>query len=522
MCSDLLRRRFQVVAEALVREDPAHVDLLLRELVSRQIAAFRIRRHRPARRKAQPAILLVLILDAGQPLVDRAQNRRRAPGARTASLRFARRRMVEEEDAPLVTQHHLRQTFQNIPTVGFIAVLEGPLREFARRERTDRPIHVLPLAMARVRTEILIRRVDREPFRKGLGRRPPRPIFVDHASALVGRQDAAIQRVGVAHRETPVLILVLRRTVQWQLVAEEPAVPEMFHHICAQPLRPRPPRLRLLGVAETFVHPGELPHRLIDAGVVAVHRRHRLVQLDRAVLPGNRIGREVPRVDRIRTLAETVRGIPALDVARLVVDALLETRQRLLEPGVVTRHAPGLQTALDHQVFDVRLEFETHERLIVLGIEDATVGVHISPVEVVQLLDELVELPVRALRVENEVKEAREIVLPMAVALHLVDVVADPVELAHQNAAIDEDLTAVRPHDLPEMPQGLAEVVVTRRQHARIREFPVVVGAAGLLAAAHARQRVLKRDRPTLVDLQSRRIRQRSLRQRLQRSLHQS
>ena len=97
-----------MVPEPLLREDPAHVHGLVRGLVTREVAPFGERRHGPTRRKADRAVLRVEVLHAGESFVHGGENRRRAPCARSAALRLARDRVVEEVELAIVALHHLR------------------------------------------------------------------------------------------------------------------------------------------------------------------------------------------------------------------------------------------------------------------------------------------------------------------------------------------------------------------------------------------------------------------------------
>ena len=63
-----------------------------------------------------------------------------------------------------------------------------------------------------------------------------------------------------------------------------------------------------------------------------------------------------------------------------------------------------------------------------------------------------IELSVIPLRVEDETEETREVVLPVAKALGLVDVIADPVDGARERASVHKDLAPLVLDDLTQIP----------------------------------------------------------------------
>ena len=135
-----------------------------------------------------------------------------------------------------------------------------------------------------------------------------------------------------------------------------------------------------------------------------------------------------------------------LRIARLPVDGLLKFGQDRRHPPVVARHPPVEMRGLDRHVLHVRLQVETRQRQVVLGEQHAARVVHHRPVSVVQLLDELVEHAVRPLRVDDQLEKREAVALPVAPALHLVRVVADPVVVADDRLAVQEDEPTVRRH----------------------------------------------------------------------------
>ena len=135
---------------------------------------------------------------------------------------------------------------------------------------------------------------------------------------------------------------------------------------------------------------------------------------------------------------------------------------------------------------------------------------------VVQLLDELEELSVGALRVYDELEERQRVVLPVLPTLHLVYVVAYPVVVADDHLAVHEEEAAVRHDRLAHLLQKHAEPRIRRGEDAGERQLHVVVGAALHVAAPHARQRILERYAARSVDFQLQRIWAFWLRQRRQ------
>ena len=222
-----------------------------------------------------------------------------------------------------------------------------------------------------------------------------------------------------------------------------------------------------------------------------------------AVRGGGGVEGEVPRVDRVAALHEAVRGVPPLRVGGHVVDRPFEAREGAREPGVVARRPVAVGGALHDEVLHVRLDLQADEGHIVGRVEPHAVGRHVAPVAVVELLDELVELPVRALRVEDEVEEAREVVPPVPLGLHDVDVVADPVEVAAELASVHEDELPPRVDRAAQRLHEVPERRVVRRHDAGDREFHVVVGpapGARALRGPLARQLFGEHDQPPFVE----------------------
>ena len=117
-----------------------------------------------------------------------------------------------------------------------------------------------------------------------------------------------------------------------------------------------------------------------------------------------------------------------------------------------------------------------------------------------------IELSVVPLRVEDETEETREVVLPVAKALGLVDVIADPVDGARERASVHKDLAPLVLDDLTQIPYERGQPAVPGRGDAWNRERPAVAVSHADVVGLHARERMHERDRARGVALQRGRL----------------
>ena len=122
--------------------------------------------------------------------------------------------------------------------------------------------------------------------------------------------------------------------------------------------------------------------------------------------------------------------------------------------------------------------------------ENAAIGIDKTPVIIVKLFHQLEELPIGALGVKDKIEEASQVIFPVAIALHLMNMIANPIELAHEHASVDEDLSPVGPDDLPEMPHHIAKVMVSCCKNPGIGQLPIVVGSTAIRAALQTWKRI--------------------------------
>ena len=108
--------------------------------------------------------------------------------------------------------------------------------------------------------------------------------------------------------------------------------------------------------------------------------------------------------------------------------------------------------------------------------------------------------------IDDELKEGQRIVFPMHPPLHLMDMVPDPIVVAHYYLPVDEKKPPVGHYRLAHLLEEHAESIVGCRQHTRQRQLHVVVGSAPHVAASHARQGIGELYPPPLVYLQRRRV----------------
>ena len=185
-------------------------------------------------------------------------------------------------------------------------------------------------------------------------------------------------------------------------------------------------------------------------------------------------------------------GSQRLASERRVIDALLELRQNALEPFVVSGRLVIMHRAFDDQVFNVRLNVQPDERLVVFRIQNPAILIDHRPMPVVHLLDQFVETAVCPLCIDDKIQEGTQVVFPMAEPFHVVDVVPNPVVVAHQNPAVDKDEPAFVVDRLAQLEHHFAQCGISGRQDSRQSDFRIVIQTARLAVDPHGRQRMLK------------------------------
>ena len=135
--------------------------------------------------------------------------------------------------------------------------------------------------------------------------------------------------------------------------------------------------------------------------------------------------------------------VPSFFVGGNIIYSLLQLGKDSFEPFVVTCCFVKINRTLYNKVFNICFKFKSHERKIVLRIHNATIFTDKFPVYVVNLLDQLVKLPVPSLCFNDKIQKGFQVIFPMAHCLHHVNVIADPVFVGHQNFSVNKDQTSV-------------------------------------------------------------------------------
>ena len=365
----------------------------------------------------------------------RLGNRRIRAGVREGDLLAARARQVE--DSP-----------QHVRAVALEAVHEAAARELAREDRRDAAVDVLP--GLRVAGEALReRRVDAVPLARRAGRQLAADPLVradDRRRLLV--RDAAVERVGVRQRH--LRPLVDAHVAHDRLVLRQP-VPEVRAEP-AQPVEPSADFLLALPEARGLLRPGgpfeqlgQVAARGRVAGVVAEHDAElRALRVDEQRAPAREdvrrrvVDLEVPGVDRVAALHETVLAREARGIAEAVVERADRGVELPLHPRVVRGRLPRVVEALDEQVLDVRLGRHAHD--LQPAVDAGCVAERaVGGLEEARLLPAVEEVPdhaVRLLGLAEEVDEARALAVEVLHALHRVHVVAQPGHVVVEGLAL--------------------------------------------------------------------------------------
>ena len=117
-----------------------------------------------------------------------------------------------------------------------------------------------------------------------------------------------------------------------------------------------------------------------------------------------------------------------------------------------------------------------------------------------------IELSVIPLRVEDETEETREVVLPVAKALGLMDMITDPVDGARERTSVHKDLAPLLLDDLAQIAYERGQPAVTGRGDAWNRERSAVAVSHADAVGLHAREGMRERDCTRGVDLQHGRL----------------
>ena len=201
---------------------------------------------------------------------------------------------------------------------------------------------------------------------------------------------------------------------------------------------------------------------------------------------------EIPGVYCIRAYTQSEVFIETLCVACSVIDSGFELRQHAAQPLVVAGCLVILHRALDDEVFNVGFELEPYKREVIVGVYDAAILIHHFPMPVVELLYQLIILPVRALRLDYEVEKIAQLILEVLHSFHYMDMVAYPVFIDHHIPSINEHHRASLVYIDAQLMQKLAEPVIERGQHSRYRELGIIIRAILSAVYVHCGQFVLK------------------------------
>ena len=263
------------------------------------------------------------------------------------------------------------------------------------------------------------------PPREGIsGFLVPPPIFLDDSHRLRVIAQASRDGPNVPHRQLPALVEArMLDGRQMHVMQVFPAIPEQFVRPVAVGLRSVIVRLRLPGfrIADCGLRIA-LPGLQSEIGVVLAqmteHLRHRFIgQIVPALIARGHdetfsrklraaVKLKIPGIARMPPLDQLMGLVPALLVILDVSERLLQTRQRLRQPHIVSGHFPGIVHPEHENILYVRF--------------------HRHPPGGAVALDAVGDTSVGLLSLQETIQPARHIPLPVLVRGQLIDPIPQP------------------------------------------------------------------------------------------------
>ena len=346
---------------------------------------------------------------------------------------------------------------EDVHAVGFAAVVEGGLGDFAGDNRANAAVHVFA-DRATGGIGVLARplisrvwRIHRPPFGETfiLPRFFTLLVFAENLDRhFVGRQFAVD---GVPCRETHPFALVADQIVNllWRqrLGNHVPVMgvkPELGVGALAQGL-PFPAQFfRAPDLAKVLVHFRHPPEHGIHAGLVAVEQELRVARVNAAMVADAimRVG-EIPFVGGERAFDKAVFAAPAQRIGGHVMQRLLKPRKLPRHPAIVAGGLPSVPDALGEHILGVgQHRHPPHDEICAVVVFEPAGAKRLAEPgwrgRVGIWVDAIPEHPVWQLRVEPVIHAAGHIARKIFGSLERVNMVATPADQQPVKAPVDE------------------------------------------------------------------------------------